>query len=513
MEKCDSTVDLIALPEYANVPAYAKTKEQMLASYEKYTQPLLEKAKETAKRCDAVVFLSGIYPTDTGLRNAIVAVSRDGSIAGQYHKQHLVPSEMYTYELDKEYTFDHNEPTILEIDGVRYGFLICYDAYFYEAFASIARQDPDVIVACSHQRSDSHDALRTMHKFLAYNTNAYVVRASVSMGENAGVGGTSMVITPEGTILADMEGRVGMACAEIDPHKRYLKPAGFGNPPNCHHHYVEAGRRPWKYRPGGSAICPYDDWLTYPRVCAHRGFNTVAPENTMPAFGAAIALGAPEIEFDLWQTKDGVIVSCHDETLEKISNGTGFIWDYTCEQLRTLDFGSKADPRFAGLQICSFEDILKKFAGHAVMNVHIKDVDETSPLPEDYVQKLVRLIHKYDCRRHVYFTNGKPAVLRQLQEAAPDIARCATGGYDLSYDLVQKALDYGCKKIQLNRANFKYFAPDYVEDVCRRAHEAGLRVNLFWCDDPEEAKQFIAKGVDTVLTNDYLAVSKAVEQM
>lgn len=50
---------------------------------------------------------------------------------------------MYTYELDKDYTWEFSEPTILEVDGVRYDFLVCYDMYFYEAFANIARFDPD----------------------------------------------------------------------------------------------------------------------------------------------------------------------------------------------------------------------------------------------------------------------------------------------------------------------------------------------------------------------------------
>ena len=48
--------------------------------------------------------------------------------------------------------------------------------------------------------------------------------------------------------------------------------------------------------------CPGDAEMPYPRICAHRGFNTVAPENSLPAWGAAIALGADEIEFDLWET-------------------------------------------------------------------------------------------------------------------------------------------------------------------------------------------------------------------
>lgn len=67
--------------------------------------------------------------------------------------------------------------------------------------------------------------------------------------------------------------------------------------------------------------------LSYPRLCAHRGFNAIAPENSMPAFGAAYALGADEIEFDIWETIDGVLVSCHDASLERVSNGKGFIYE------------------------------------------------------------------------------------------------------------------------------------------------------------------------------------------
>lgn len=80
--------------------------------------------------------------------------------------------------------------------------------------------------------------------------------------------------------------------------------------------------------------------MPYPRLCAHRGFNTVAPENSLPAYGAAVALGAEEIEFDLWSTKDGVIVSCHDSTLDRVSDGTGVISDHTYEELLQLDFGA-----------------------------------------------------------------------------------------------------------------------------------------------------------------------------
>ena len=509
LDQCDESMDIIAMPEYSNVPCYAKTKEQMQQSVEKYTQALLKKASETAKRCNAIVFVSCIHETEAGLRNGTIAFGRDGKQVGTYHKQHLVNSEMYTYELDKDYTWESSEPTIIEIEGIRFGFLICYDAYFYEAFANTARFDPDVVVACSHQRSDSHDALRTMHKFLAYNTNTYVIRSSVSMGENAGVGGTSMIIAPDGTILADMEGKVGMATAEIDPHKRYLKPAGYGNPPDCHHHYVEAGRRPWKYRNGGSAMVKYDDIMPYPRVCAHRGFNSVAPENSLPAYGAAIALGAEEIEFDLWPTKDGVIVSIHDPVLDRVSTGTGNVWDYTYEELLQFDFGCKRGEAFAGMQIPTLEDILKKFAGHAVMNIHVKD-SAACPVTDGEILEITRLLKKYDCERWCYFMSGNPKVLEVMQRVAPRITRCAGAG-NWQYDLMQKALDYGCKKIQLFKPHFEHFAPDYVQTICRKAHENGIIVNVFYADTPEEAISYLDKGVDTILTNDYNRIAQAVK--
>lgn len=509
LDRCDNSMDIIAMPEYSNIPCWAKTKDQMLCSFKKYTQPLLDKASETAKRCNALVFLSCVHETEKGLRNSMIIFGRDGKQAGVYHKQHLVNSEMYRYELDKDYTWEHSEPTIVEVEGVRYAFLICYDAYFYEAFANIARFDPDVVVACSHQRTDSHDALRTMHKFLAYNTNAYVIRSSVSMGIDSGVGGTSMIIAPDGTILADMEDRVGMATAEIDPHKRYLKPAGFGNPDDCHHHYVEAGRRPWKYRNGGSAIALYDDIMPYPRVCAHRGFNSVAPENSLPAYGAAIAMGAEEIEFDLWPSKDGVIVSIHDPVLDRVSNGTGNVWEYTYKQLLQFDFGCKRGEAFSGMKIPSLEDILKKFAGHAVMNVHVKESADCR-VSEEMILEIARLIKKYDCERYCYFMQGSPKVLQLMRRVAPQIPRCAGHG-DAKADIVQKALDCGCKKVQLYKPYFSQLPEDYVEATCKRAHENGIIVNLFYADNPEEAQMYLSKGVDTILTNDYNRIAQAVK--
>ncbi len=326
LDQCDESVDIIVLPEYSDVPCATATLEETLFYHEKYIDILLEHCIAAAKRCNAVVFVNALSKEEGGYRNTTYAYNRQGELVGQYFKKHLPPLEMDILRLDSDYTFEYSEPYVLEIEGLRYGFLTCYDFYFYEAFANIARNHVDIIIGCCLQRSDSHEAIETMCRFLAYNTNAYVIRSSVSFSEDSEICGASMVVSPRGKVLANMKGRFGKAEVEFDPEDKYYKPAGFENPDASHYEYIEYGRKPWQYRNGGAAIVPFDSAMKYPRICAHRGFCTIAPENSMPAFGAAIAMGADEIEFDLWPTRDGEIVSCHDATLERVSDGAGIIY-------------------------------------------------------------------------------------------------------------------------------------------------------------------------------------------
>ena len=394
LDKCDKSVDIIVLPEYSDIPCAASTKEEALHYHKKYINILLDKCIETARRCNAIVFVNALYEIDGNYRNTTYVYNQNGSLAGKYFKKHLPPFEIDTMKLDSDYTFGFSEPYIIEIDGLRYGFLTCYDFYFYEAYANIARNNVDIIIGCSLQRSDSHEAIEIMCRFLAYNTNAYVIRSSVSFNEDSDICGASMVVSPYGKVLKNMKGRFGMEVVEFDPRDKYYKPAGFGNPDSAHYEYIEYGRKPWQYRPAGSAIIKDDKTLGYPRVCAHRGFSTIAPENSMPAYGAAIAMGAEEIEFDLWPTTDGEIVSCHDRELDRVSTGTGLITDHTLAELEQFDFGVKFDERFKGLRIIRFEDILKKFSCQVIMNVHIKPLTDSEPYPEDAMKKIISLIKK-----------------------------------------------------------------------------------------------------------------------
>jgi glycerophosphoryl diester phosphodiesterase len=275
----------------------------------------------------------------------------------------------------------------------------------------------------------------------------------------------------------------------------------------AHWEYADQGRRPWLYRPAGSMTVPDDDHIPYPRVCAHRGFNSIAPENSMPAFGAAVALGAEEIEFDIWATKDGELVSIHDPSLDRVSDGSGKVSDYTFEELQRFDFGRKRGERFNGLRIIRFEDILKKFACSVIMNIHVKIWDTHEDVDRQY-GRIAALIRQYGCEKHVYMMTGNEQCQREFRAIAPDIHRCMGFGdcpKDDPLEHVRRAIRQGCQKIQL-------FKPYFTQESVDMAHEHGILCNVFYADDPEEACRYIDMGIDTILTNDYLQISNAVRR-
>lgn len=506
LDRCDGSIDIIVLPEYSDVPCATSTKEETFYYHKKYISTLLDKCVETAKRCKALVFVNALYDIGDNYRNTTYVFNQRGELVGKYFKKHLPPLEQEVLELDSDYTFEFSEPYILEIDGLRYGFLTCYDFYFYEAFANIAKQNVDLIIGCSLQRSDSHDAIEMMCKFLAYNTNAYVLRSSVSFRENSDICGASMVVSPYGKVLCNMKGRFGMETVEFDPKDKYYKPAGFGNPDAAHYEYIEYGRKPWQYRPAGSAIIRNEKILSYPRVCAHRGFNAVAPENSMPAFGSAIALGAEEIEFDLWPTADGEIVSIHDRNLDRVSNGTGLVTDHTFKELAQLDFGIKYSDKLKGLRIVKFEDILRKFSGQVIMNIHIKPLTyDDTPYPEAAMQRIVALIKKYEAEQHSYFMLETDTQIRQFKKYTPSIPICVGHLGERPWEIVDRAIEFGCEKVQL-------FKPFFNQEMIDKAHKNNIKCNVFWSDDPKETKEFLDMGIDTILTNDYHLISQCVER-
>lgn len=510
MEECNEPLDVIVMPEYCDIPAAQKGKAAYRAAIAKYNAPVLQKAIELARRCHSIVFINCAYEFEPGkFRNTTHAIDREGNIVGRYYKAHPAPREDKSeavggLEMDSTYSTPGAKPYILEIEGIRFGFMTCMDFYMYEEFPQLAREKVDIVIGCSHQRTDTHQALEIINRFLSYHVNAYLVRSSVSLGEDSPIGGCSCVIAPNGDVLVDMKSKAGYETVEIDPTKKYYKSAGFSGsnkPPQPHYEYVDAGRRPWLYRNGGASVVRNDDLMPYPRLCAHRGFNTVAPENSMPAFGAAVALGAQEIEFDLRTTKDGVIVSIHDYMLDRVSDGVGNVEHYTYEELLKFDFGVKFGEKFKGLRIIKFEEILQKFAGRAIMNIHVKLWE--NPKFDWKIKEIADLVHQYDCEKHVYFM-GVADGIKAMKAYAPHLKCCMSSAPD-HWKIVDRAIEVGAEKVQ-------FYKPDFNKEMIDKAHAHGIKCNVFWSDDPEEAAKFLEMGVDCILTNDYLAIKTALEE-
>lgn len=249
-------------------------------------------------------------------------------------------------------------------------------------------------------------------------------------------------------------------------------------------------------------IISSDEKHPYPRVCAHRGLRSAAPDNSLPAFGAAIALGADEIELDVLPTKDKILVSMHDRKLEKISDGTGKEYEYTYEELLKFDFGVKFSEEYRGLRVLLFEDVLKKLGKSVIMNVHMKMWDVSIGEP-DY-EKVASLIRKYGCEKHVYLTSISTEHLEKFNKVAPEIARCYAFNCIKSdpYKCIDLCEELGINKIQIS---------DPTREIIDYAHSKGLICNIYYADDPENAKKYLDMGADTILSNNILRILPAFD--
>ena len=108
------------------------------------------------------------------------------------------------------------------------------------------------------------------------------------------------------------------------------------------------------------------------------------------------------------------------------------------------------------------------------------------------MEKIVALIRKYDCAKHCYFM------------LEPDIPICVGHMWgDQKWKIVDRAIELGAEKVQL-------FKPYFNQEIVDKAHAHGIRCNVFWADDIDEAKSYIDMGIDCILTNDFLKVSNAL---
>lgn len=226
---------LIVLPEYSNAGGLSDPAEELAAVPR--AAGMLKEAARIAKEKKAYVAINVLERRGEELRNSTYLFDTKGEAAFVYDKIHLPPSEV---ALDM---LPGSGNCVCDLDGIRFGFLTCYDIYYNEQIEYLASQKPDILIFPVLQRGERVDIVRAQTKLLSFRCNAVTARSSMSMGSDE-KGGCSMIVSCDGTILCDLGKNVGSVSAEVDPKEKYLRPAGFGGGMVRNDDFVNMGLKP-----------------------------------------------------------------------------------------------------------------------------------------------------------------------------------------------------------------------------------------------------------------------------
>lgn len=224
-------------------------------------------------------------------------------------------------------------------------------------------------------------------------------------------------------------------------------------------------------------------------LCAHRGAMETHPENTIPAFEAAVKAGAQMIELDVWLTKDRKMVVIHDATVDRTTDGSGKVIDFTLAEIKKLDAGSWKSQEFAGTGIPTFEEALQIIPRNIWINVHVKGEGQTPVMTARLLQKKNRL--------HQAFLACTKNAAESAKKEVPGILICNMERQASNWDYVNETIAMKADFIQLKGE----ITPEYAL-YTKALKEKGIRINYYGTDSPETMKLLFKYGVDFPLVND-----------
>ena len=135
-------------------------------------------------------------------------------------------------------------------------------------------------------------------------------------------------------------------------------------------------------------------------VAAHRGCSTKYPENTMPAFKAALDAGVDQIEFDLHVTLDNEIVIMHDSDVSRTTNGKGKLSEMTLAQIKELDAGSYKGEEFVGTRVPTFIEFMDLVKDHPTLTLDVEIKEYPQSASEDdpaylFCDRVLKILDDY----------------------------------------------------------------------------------------------------------------------
>ncbi|MBQ3085493.1 MAG: hypothetical protein IJC46_08615 [Clostridia bacterium] len=162
-------------------------------------------------------------------------------------------------------------------------------------------------------------------------------------------------------------------------------------------------------------------------VAAHRGWSAKYPENTMEAFRAAVEIGVDQIETDVRITKDGELVLIHDATVDRTTNGTGLVRDYTLKELQALDAGSHKGAEFSACRIPTLVELLELVKDHPTMtlDIEMKEYPEEDREAVSYAvcDRVIALLDAYGYLKRSVINTFSGKLQLYIREKYPYIRR------------------------------------------------------------------------------------------
>lgn len=234
-----------------------------------------------------------------------------------------------------------------------------------------------------------------------------------------------------------------------------------------------------------------------PLIIAHRGASAVAPEGTRSAIREAIRAGADMVELDVQMTRDGRLMIFHDDRLERTTDGSGCLSEMRYPQAARLDAGSWFHPRFAGEHVLLVSQAVRLFPQRMRINLELKRTTHRQAL----LRRFTRVVRWTRVARRLLVSSFDPALLEPLRHRL----RCALLCRREPDRSLRQAVRLGCAAWH---PHVSLATPHWI----RRAHRAGLKVNVWVVDDPDKARQLLRWGVDGMLTNDPARLRAALGQ-
>ena len=244
--------------------------------------------------------------------------------------------------------------------------------------------------------------------------------------------------------------------------------------------------------------------LRLPRVIGHRGAAARAPENTLAGFRLAKSLGCAWIEFDVRLAADEALVVCHDDRLERTTNGRGAVATMPLAAIRQLDAGSWFDPRFAGERVPTLGETLALCRELGLgANVEIKAETGRGAATAAAVAALLDKLA--GDLPPVLISSFLADAVAEAARRAPDIGR-AMLWRKVPRDWLRIAESVGCVTINADQRHLS-------EKIVAGIDAAGYPVLAYTVNEPARARQLFGWGVTSVFSDapDIMLAAAALE--